>query len=114
MFKAFLLSFLLIVCALPTSGNAAKVSYNCPSEFHGIALPNASKQCRVFGVKKPSTLSLFVLDTPENIFLTFEEQLDNPKSYQHEKILSLVDEQGDFRVYVFKDGQGTQVNIRAE
>lgn len=89
-------------------------SNSCPTTFYDLTLPGASKQCRLFGVKKPSTLSLFVVATPENVAKGLSQQLSNATNSRKGDMFTLVSNKPKYRVYVFKDGQGTQVNIRAE
>lgn len=89
-------------------------SNSCPTTFYDLTLPNASNQCRIFGVKKPSTMSLFVVAAPEDVAKSLSQQLSNATSSRKGDMYTFVSDNPEYHVYVFKDGQGTQVNIRAE
>ena len=94
--------------------SAALADETCPEQFFDLTLPNASKYCRIFGVKKPSTLSFYLNSPPSTVIQTFKNQLPDAQQLQTQKMWSLLSEQPKVRVYVYPDGAGTQVNIRAE
>ena len=93
---------------------ARKPSNNCPAAFYELSIPTASKHCRIFGVKKPSTMSFFVVATPEEVVKNFTKQLEDASENRYGEFYSIVSNNRGYSLYVFKDGQGTQVNIRAK
>lgn len=102
------------IIAYTLSASALAAEKTCPTSFHDLSLPASSSQCRVFGVNKPSTISFFVMDSPVKVAASFSKQLVNPQQTQHPKILEIVSEDAKYRVFVYQDGPGTQINILAE
>lgn len=83
----------------------------CPDTWFDIRLPEGSKTCRIFGVKKPATLSFFVVDSPESVSNSLAQQLANPQKVVQGRYLTLSSADQQYRAYIFKDGAGTQINI---
>lgn len=102
-----LLSFVALSCAVVADET-------CPEQFFGLTLPDTSKQCRIFGVKKPSTLSFYLDASPESVISGFNDQLPEAQQTKYPKLWALLSESPKLRVYIYSDGPGTQINIRAE
>ena len=114
MFKSILTVSSLMSVLIAPLGLAQENSNHCPATFYDLVLPDAIKQCRIFGVKKPSTISLFVVAAAEDVAKSLSQQLPNATNSRNGDMYTIVSYTPKYRVYVFKDGQGTQVNIRAE
>jgi len=106
--KQFLITLSIVMCA-HTNANAV----GCPTDFFDLSLPADSKQCRIFGVKKPSTISFFVSAPPNSVISALAIQLPDAKVKQQAWNTEIVSNQTEYRIYVHQDGGGTQVNIRA-
>lgn len=83
----------------------------CPEKWFDIRLPEGSKTCRVFGVKKPSTLSFFIKSTPEIVSESLAAQLNTASVAKQGKYLTLRSQDKQYRAYIYADGPGTQVNL---
>ncbi|BDX05370.1 hypothetical protein [Planctobacterium marinum] len=109
MFRRLALTFVFISFAGFTESTHPKST--CPSAWFDIQLPVGSKTCRIFGVKKPATLSFFVVDSPEAVAKSLAQQLENAQTAVEGRYLTVRSEDQQYRAYIFKDGAGTQVNL---
>lgn len=97
-----------------TVGEVISRESQCPEVWFALTLPQQIKQCRIFGVKKPATLSFFAVDSPQNIARFFEANHVNATSKTAEQFTHIQLFQPKFNLFIYADGDGTQVNIRAE
>lgn len=110
MLKLFTYSLAL----LPLLGHAqqtAPSSASCPQQWFGIQLPPGSKTCRIFGVKKPSTLSFYINSPTQSVAESLKVQLNTEQMTEQGKYLTIHSADKQYRAYIFADGAGTQVNL---
>jgi len=109
--SVYIFYFLLSSCTYSASANDTRP---CPKQFFSLTLPEHSQQCRIFGVKKPTTLSFFVPASEDVVTQGFVTQLATPQIQHTPGYVEILSDTTGHRLYIYRDGSGTQVNIRAE